>query len=328
MAALDAAVAALQAAPPNYALVDSSTATAVAAITALATAVADNEQIDNNVSHTSLQAAIADYDAALAGFALRDTAMPRPNQRSITPFALTLQNATVALKIWANSISANTALVASLAKANPVASTADPESAAVLDTSAYKIANDTLTSITGKSESAALLQAYIDTPNAANLANALAALGETSALVSALLSAANNLDVPLSATSASAFPMIWLSRRCDFLLPSASSWWEDNQWVGLVFYQIGSPTISEPGKLTVNGSAGYRVVTLAAGRAFSWQNRAILSTRNFLEDTNMGFVECEGVPKKTRDGDATGPCISLDFTAQPPSANFNDRLSY
>lgn len=324
--ALNDAIAAAKAAPPNYALIDSSTATAITAITVLATAIANNEQFDNNVSHTSLQAAITAYETARTNFTQRDTATPRPSQSSITPYALTLGNATVALEIWAKSISANAALVAPLAKANPVAAGADPGSAAVLNGSAYKIAGDALASITGKNESAALLQAYIDTSNTANQATAVAALGETSALVIALLTAASNLDIPLTSTQASAFPMVWLSSRCDFLLPSGSSWWQDNLWAGLVFYQISSPTISEPGKLTVNGTGGYRVVALATGRALAGQNRATLSAADFLESTNNGFITKDDVVKKTRDGDATAPATA--FTATPPSATFNDRLSY
>jgi len=298
--ALNGAITSLQAAPANYALIDSSTATAITAITALATVIADNEKVDNNVTHTSLLAAIATYETARSDFVRVDTSIPRPKSKDITLFALNLRNATIGLEIWAKSISANAALVAPLATASAVA------------------AGDALTSITGKNESAALLQAYIDTPNAANQASALAALGETSTLVNALLTAANNLDQPLSSTTASAFPMVWLSSRCDFLLPSASSWWQANQWSGLVFYQISSATTGEPGKLTVNGTGSLRVVALAAGRALPpGQNRATLTTANFLEGINAD---------PSRDGDATAP--TPNFTATPPSATFNDRLSF
>lgn len=326
IAALDAAVANLQASPTNDTLIDSSTANAIAAITALATTISINEQVDNNVSHTSLQAAIDAYDTALGNFTLIDTASPRPvqplgQQSQIAQAALTLGKATVTLEIWAKSISANAGLVAPLAKANLVAAGADAGSATILDGSAYKIASDGLASITGKNESNALLQAYLDSPSAANQAKAEAALAETSALVSSLLTAANNLDAPLSSTQATAFPMIWLSSRCDFLLPGASTWWQTNLWTNLVLYQIGSPTISEPGRLTVNGSGGYRVVALAVGRALALavqpQSRPSAQIQDFLEGINADL---------SRNGDATAPATS--FTAQPPSATFNDRLSY
>jgi hypothetical protein len=286
-------------------------------VTTLAANIASNEQIDNNVTHTSLRAAITIYENNRTAFTQQDTASPRPVQATITPFALALGDATVNLEIWAKSISDNASLVAPLAKANPVAIGDDPGSASVLDTSAYKIANDALTSITGKNESVALLQAYIDTPNTTTGAGAIAALGETTALVNSLLNAANLLDNSLTSTSASAFPMVWQSSRCDFLLSTTSSWWTKNEWANTLFYQINNVSMSEPGKLRVNATGTYRLVVLAAGRAIGAQDRLAPSTANFMEGINADL---------TRDGDATAPVP--DFTATTPSATFNDRLAY
>lgn len=314
--ALSGAINSIQLSQPDYSLIDTSTATAIGKISALAAAIAVNELIDNNVSHTSLMAAVAAYESARTSFIQKDTATPRPRQRDITPFADNLGNAAVNIEIWAKIISANTALIAPLAKANPVTADIDPGKAVVLDTSAYKLASDALASITGKNESSALLQDYISSPSAGNQAKAIAALAETSGLVSSLLTAANALDSPLAGTTASAFPITWLSSRCDFLLPKAT-WWNDNQWANTIFYQISSATMNEPGKLTVNSTGTYRVVTLAAGRAFAAQNHGTLTVTNFFEGINAD---------PSRNGDATAP--SASFTSAPPSATFNDRLSY
>ncbi len=316
-AAFDGAIAAIQSSLPDYAAIGASTSAAIASVTTLASSIASNEQVDNNLTHTSLRAAITTYESQRTAFTQLDTASPRPVQATITPFALALGDATVNLEIWAKSISDNASLVAPLAKANPVATGSNPGSASVLDTSAYKIANDALTSITGKNESVALLQIYIDTPNTTTATGAIAALGETTTLVNTLLNAANALDNSLASTNASAFPMVWQSSRCDFLLPTATSWWTKNAWASTLFYQISNVSMSAPGKLRVNAAGTYRLVTLAAGRALGAQDRATPNTASFLEGINAD---------PTRDGDATAPVP--DFTATTPSATFNDRLAY
>lgn len=315
--ALADARSAAQASPPDYALIGTRTAAASDRMKQLAAAIAGNEQVDNNLSHTSVSAALADYEAARSSFSAVDTASPRPVQRTITPFAQTLADAAVDLDSWAKIISANAAIIAPLAKANPVAAGSDPATAAVLGGSAYQVAGDALASITGKKESAELLQAYIASPSADNQAKAIAALAETSSLVSALLDLENTLDTQLSSTTASAQPMLWASSRCDFLLPNSASWWKGNQWAGSVFYQISAPLLAAPGTLKVNAAGSYRVVAQAAGRALPGQNRGVQAASSYLEGINAD---------NSRNGDATAP--SPNFTAGPPSANFNDRLAY
>lgn len=326
LASLQTAESAATAQIANFALVDAGTTAAIAKLDALVTAIRTNELFDNNVTHTSLSAAINTFKIKRTEFTQVDTASPRPVQKTITPYANLLGNAAVDIDIWAKIISANAALVAPLAKANPASANTDPSEAAVLDNSAYKLASDALASITGKNESASLLQAYINNPSAANQAKAIAALAETAALVNSLLAAANALDTPLSGTTASAFPIVWQSSRCDFMLPTAT-WWSSNQWANSVFYQISGATMNDPGKLSVNGAGSYRVVTLVAGRELTLpppinkQNKTIRNVANFLEGINV---------HSWRDGDATAPAPSeaTSFTSAPPSATFNDRLAY
>lgn len=317
LTAVNAASAALQVSLPNYPLADSNTAAAISNITALAAAIASNEAVDNNVSHSSLNALILTYNTARTAFTAQDTASERPLQSAIVPYAQTLGNAAVNIEIWAKSISDNAAILAPLAKANTVTSNVDPAKAATLNTSAYKVADDALASITGKNAASDLLQTYINTSNASNQAKTIAALATTTGLVNTLIGLANTLDNSLSSTTASALPIIWLSSRCDFLQVNQATWWSNNQWANSVFYQITSPLNTVPGKLTVNGAGSYRLVTLVAGRALATQNRSTATVDNFLEGLNADI---------SRNGNATNPVGS--FAALPPSNIFNDRLAY
>ncbi len=316
LSSLETAESAATAPIANYALVDAGATAVIANLNALVTSISNNQLIDNNVTHTSLIAAINTFKTKRTEFTQVDTASPRPVQKTITPYANLLGNAAVDIDIWAKIISANAALVAPLAKANPASANTDPSEAAVLDNSAFKLASDALASITGKNESASLLQAYIDNPSTTNQAKAITALAETAAFVNSLLAAANALDNPLSGTTASAFPIVWQSSRCDFMLPTAT-WWSSNQWANSVFYQISNATMTQPGKLTVNGTGSYRVVTLVAGRALAGQTRGPLNVSVFLEGINAD---------SSRNGDASTPTTA--FTSAPPSATFNDRLAY
>lgn len=98
---------------------------------------------------------------------------------------------------------------------------------------------------------------------------------------------------------------------------TADSWWNNNQWKNLVFYQISDVSSQAQGRLQVNQSGNYRVVVVNAGRALPGQNRLTRTTANHFEGINAD---------PTRDGDATAP--SITFINQPPSATFNDRLAY
>lgn len=322
-ASLTTAINALNTSTLSYTLIDSSTTTALADIKALAAAIAINELVDNNVSRTSLKAALTAYQTARSDFTSQDTASPRPRQSTIMPYAKTLNNATVDIDILAKSIIANATAVAPQAKAAPV-----PESTKITDvtaseTSAYSAANNALTSISGKGESAELLQTYINTPNTTNQTQAISALAETTALIDSLLSQANTLDNDVSATTANAGPLIWLASRCDFLLPSKATWWSNNKWANTVFYQISAPLMATAGKLKVNGMGSYRTVTLAAGKKLPVPAlpppcpERLPLIEQFLEDINAD---------NSRNGLALNPAIG--FISKPISSTFNDRLAY
>ncbi|MBL8429843.1 MAG: hypothetical protein JNJ95_08145 [Dechloromonas sp.] len=315
LASLQTAESAATAPVANYAAVDAGVTAAIADLNALVTTISNNQAFDNNVTHTSLTAAINTFMLRRTEFNQLDTADPRPVQTTITPYANRLGNAAVDIDIWAKIISANAALVAPLAKASPVAANVDPGTAVTLDASAYALAGNTLSSITGKNASISLLQAYIDNPSASNQAKAIAALSQTTALANSLLAAANTLDTPLSGTTATAFPIVWNASRCDFMLPTAN-WWTSNQWSNTVFYQISSPTTNQPGKLTINGAGNHRVVVLAAGRLLAGQTRGPMNAAAFFEGINAD---------PSRNGNANSPATA--FTSAPPSATFNDRLA-
>ena len=303
--------------PGNYTQINSETLAAITVINSLASAIATNEAVDNNVSKTSLNAAISSFQNAQTNFSTIDTATPRLVQRLITPYAQALSNATVDINIWAKSIIENANTVAPLAKAAPVASNVQLSDVNALDSSAYKAAQNTLSSITDKNAASDLLQSYINNPTTTNQNAAMAALATTTAMASNLINQSNALNNDLATTTASATPMIWLSSRCDFLLSSASTWWSNNQWVNTLFYQMSSPLSTLPGNLTVNGQGTYQLVTLAAGRALSGQTRSTLTTSNFLEGINAEI---------SRDGNALTPATG--FSAAPSTSTFNDRLAY
>lgn len=317
VAALEAARLAAQSGFPDYSLIDGKTTAASGALQTLALAIAANEAVDNNVSHTSLNAAITAYNSSSSAFTLIDTSSPRPVQSSIAPYAVNLANAAVNIDLWAKIISANASAVAPLAKAATVSANIDPAQALALDTSAYQAAASALASITGNNAAAAALRAYIATPSTGNQATATTRLAQTLSLVNALMEIANALDTQLSGTTASAQAMIWASATCDFLRPGQSSWWNNNQWANTVFYQIAGPLHSTAGSLTVNATGSYPIVVLAAGQAFPGQNRGTPASAQFFEGINADA---------SRDGDATAPAPG--FSALPPSATFNDRLAY
>jgi hypothetical protein len=188
------------------------------------------------------------------------------------------------------------------------------------ESSAYGTAARLLDGLAGENGTLALLDKAAKDPSADAIAQANEALDNTRALLDALISAADSIDAILPTSMAQgAVPTVWYGPACSFLRPNTSqgTWWTSNGWKALAFYQISSSTNTAPGALTVNGTGSYRVVALAAGRALSGQNRATLTTTNFLEGINAD---------PSRDGDAMAPTLS--FTATPPSATFNDRLSY
>ena len=291
--------------------------TAISQLQLLAEAIAANEALDNNLSHSSLRSARDAYQNANNEFVVRDTATVRPTQESLTPYATSLGQTAVNLQIWAKMIAAHAAQTAILAKAKPQSAGSDPAKAIVLADSAYQAANNTLASLGARKGTIALLETYLSKPNATNQNAAAAALNTTLNQANLLLAASQQLAQDLSTTQARAFPMVWLASRCDFLLPNKSSWWRDNQWTNSIFYQSSGPLQHEPGKLTINGRPGYRMVVIAAGRSLAGQNRATASTAQFFEGVNAD---------PSRDGDATAP--APHFAASSPSATANDRLSF
>ncbi|HCA27896.1 MAG TPA: hypothetical protein DEP05_09735 [Betaproteobacteria bacterium] len=103
------------------------------------------------------------------------------------------------------------------------------------------------------------------------------------------------------------------------------TYWDD--WKNLVFYQMdpacapdtanGCPT-GTSGTLAVNGTGGYRIVAMVAGRPLAGQTHTgqdIVS--NYLEDQNNNA---------SRNGPAANPATA--FVHKPVSASFNDQLAW
>lgn len=308
-----AALALAQAAAPGEPTRSASTA-ALDSLRALAAALAANEAGDGNLSRTSLSAAIGRFAGAAERFARVDLATPRPVQRDIVPYADAVSTAAVDLATLAEMLATNAATIAPLAVAAPGS---NPARDGVLAGSLRGAAEQALASLGGRNGSLALQQEL--QASAANGERAAAALAETRRLADALLAAAQTLARPLSAGSASALPMLWLAQRCDFLRPGNVSWWSANRWADHLFYQFSAASSVAPGQLTINGRAGYRLVTLAAGRALPAQRRgtAAPGIGDYLEGINAD---------PSRNPPATAP--SGRFAGAPAGPSFNDQLAY
>lgn len=315
--ALTTASTSAAAALPNYARIEADTGRAIAEMRTLQNAIAANEASDNNLTRTSLSADLAALATAQMNFAQADTASPRPKQSDIVPYVVALGGAADNINLWLDAIAANAENLAPLARAYPLDAGKSPADATVLEDSAAFAANQLTSGIVGSNGALELLAATIAQPDANHQARLVKALAETGEQLGTLIDRARRVNNDLSGIQASAQPMIWNSSRCDFLRPGQHSWWNDNQWAPLLFYQIGNPLHAAPARLKVDQRGAYRLVTLAAGPAIEGQNRRIAKVANFLEGTNAD---------PSRDGDASTPIDA--FSALPPGHNFNDRLAY
>ncbi|MBS1159188.1 MAG: hypothetical protein H6R15_1607 [Proteobacteria bacterium] len=311
-AALLAARQAARAAPADYAGIGAATSLAIAQTRALVGSIADNENNDNNLSRTSVLAALRTYRTARDNFTALDG-----TPSDLLPYATSLGEAAGMIAQWTQIIAASASRSAPLAMADPVTRDRQAAEASVLPDSAYRAAANALSSIDEKKGSGELLQAAIDHPDSDYPLKAASALAATGDQLATLLTRQRTLADSLSTTTASAQPLVWLSARCDFLLPGRKSWWNDNQWAPTLFFQIGNPLKAVPGSLWINGQGPYRLVALAAGPALPQQNRDRPTVANFLEGQNAD---------PSRDGAASAP--SNHFSARAPRSDFNDRIAY
>jgi len=317
LVALNSAALATRAAFPDDRLIENQTSQASEKLGLLATAIGNNEAVDNNLTRSSLLANLSAYRNAGNAFVQIDTATPRPLQSAIVPYAETVGRTAVNVAFWAKIIADNAAISAPLAKATAIEEGADPGKASALDTSAYKAATDVLGSITGKKGASELLQSYLDKPGSATQASAEKAVSNTTMLLDRLLAKAQAVQKATPGTIASAQTMVWASSSCDFLLPARNEWWAQNAWAATLFYQIANPLKTAPGKLKINGSGTHHLVVIAAGARLSGQVRTQPEIAGFFEEQNA---------HSSRNADATSP--SPEFSEHAPSATFNDRLAY
>ncbi len=289
---------------------------AIDSLQLLADALLANEAADNNLTRSSLNAAIPPYQTARDRFVAIDTATPRPVQRDIVPYAEDLANFAVNPVLLAKMIADHSASLAPPAKAQTLPTGSDPAQASPLDSSAYRLAEKSLLSIVDRNQTRDLLLAYQASPSSSRLNKANSALATTRQLSQQTLSAAAQIRPLLSASQGSALPMLWYSENCNFLRPGGLSWWQANQWQTRSFYQISSPWPGSPAKLQVNGQGGLRLVVILAGARLSGQTSS--------NDISQFFEADNADP--SRNGDARQPLPG--FVALPLSARFNDRLAW
>ncbi|PKO94673.1 MAG: hypothetical protein CVU16_01565 [Betaproteobacteria bacterium HGW-Betaproteobacteria-10] len=287
----------------------------LSAIESLETLINEMSRNDDNLTRSSLATATEAFKISQTDFANLTTTTTN-NAR--VPYAQALQNAAVNLDFWTKIIAVKSIDLASQAKTLPVSAGTDLAKVTAQPNTAYQSDIDALAA---SQSAASALQTYIKTPTENKKTAAATARSNALNQLSTLIEQANKLSGVLSNTIASAtqFPTVWLSSRCDFLQPAQKTWWRENQWKTLVFYQISDIVVSNPGTLMVNGASGYRLVVLAAGRTLGTQNRSIQNTENYLEANNSS-------PSRDGDGDAT--TLVKTFTVATPSSIFNDRLSY
>lgn len=315
--ALDTAILIGRSARPDPLEIGTNTLHAIAQTKLLGAAIAANEANDNNLSRSSLRRAISKHQAAQLQFTGMDTATPRPPQSDILPYAEVLGDATTHIESWLGILAVSSGAAAPQAKAKAAPSEQAIADATPLDDSAYAAAGNLLDSISGNRKSASAVQNYIAQPNEENLAKAGAAIAQTLERTAQLISQADRLAGNIKGGTASAFPMVWNSARCDFLRPGQRTWWHDNRWSETLFYQMSAPLKAAPGTLTVDATGPYRLVVLSAGPSLAGQSRKVANIANFLEGVNAS---------PTRDGAAISP--HRHFSAAAPGREFNDRLSY
>lgn len=317
LSALDAALLAAQAAS-DFALIQSTARTSATGLDELATAMTNN---GDNIAQETLKVAADTLSIATqtaptnltAGRALRTA----PVQDVI---------------YWAGLTEDHAADIARLARKSTWA-TEDSTN------SAYTAARKLLASVDGDSGTASLLEQYVKTGTEVDRTKAQTALAKTQTLLTSLLDKAGILESLLETGLAdAATPTVWYGSACSMLNPptGSDSWWVANGWTNLFFYQISDRIRPATGRLTVNGSGNYRSVVLAAGKAVCqpdpidpgkckldaqgkvvYQDRSIRETEHFLERKNQDV---------SRNGDAKSPVTQ--FSSEPVSATFNDRLSY
>ena len=199
------------------------------------------------------------------------------------------------------------------------------------DGSVYVRANTLINRLYGPVTGAlTLFEKAAKSPTADNLYEANKALQDTRIDLSNLISSTQTLESLLETSRPDAGTLTdWQGSACTFLKPATggTAWWHDNQWVNYSFFQISDRVRLASGKLQVNGTGKYTVVTLGAGRAIGTQPQSPLprtKVGDFLEGINADPQAPPG--KSSRDDDAQNPVTT--FTNAPLSPAFNDRLAY
>lgn len=275
----------------------------------LVSALGEQEAIDDNIAATSLAAAINAFRSAGGDFARSDTAEPRPTQSALVAPSRALAASAEDLRFWLEIIASNARQGALRARTESDAHGEIPKVPETASDSSFFQANRL-------SEDIGQARRLLSTT--ASPTQIRTALDRVVASATELARRQRNLADIQTSSRATAFPMIWNSPFCNFLSPTAgSTWWHANRWERLVFYQISSPQQQLPGRIRINGNAGHRLVSIAAGPPVAGQTSRTSHIADYLENLNAS---------PSREGEARTP--SPDFVSAPSSSSFNDRLSY
>lgn len=272
-----------------------------AAATLLATS------LNNSTTLTSAQGNLTTQLATLQG-----TTLPVFWQTLSQPYVnlaeLTLQQMQLLV------LSANTTLSsASTTTARKNAAAAlkiQTDNAAAVSKALYTYANALRTAAYSSGTEGAAYLALLVRTTANNLAS-----GSASASVDNALSQTDTaLNAAASVQAGMTYPVGW-SGACRFLSDS-QSWFYNNQWHGLIFYQADS----SGNNLSVGSNpAGRSLVVLSAGPHLSGQTRPSTNLADYLEGSNAD---------SSRHPPANSAAVSAVFVHNPRSATFNDQLFY
>lgn len=278
----------------------------------LASALAEQEASEHNLSRSTLAYWQARQQAAFEQFLAQDQAEPRPLQQDILPHAQKLASESAALLQVLTVIENSARQLSRLALAPVVdedlpAATADSLFGLAEEQERLEKLAATARENAERAPSRSKLQKADET-----LAAALAGGKHLNAGGQGLL---DTLDPSIGSTAARAWPLVWRSASCNFLRPdrALSSWWWRNRWYDSVFYQFGERTAKAPGRLHLGPHGGQALIVLAAGGALAGQIRPRQGIADYLEGENAD---------PGRNGQGQNP--SRLFSRLPRSTVFND----
>ncbi|WP_371324591.1 hypothetical protein VX159_03415 [Dechloromonas sp. ZY10] len=304
------------------ALASGDLATAQASLQHLVHSLQALEQVEHNLSVSSLNYWLNYRQSTLAAFIAQDQATPRPLQQAIAPYAQALAASEPPLLQLANVIETYSQQLSRQARApaSPGSSPLPREDSLLASSIAQLELEQRAADARSTAEQSPTRrnQQKAEAALAAALASSEQLLVRSQALLTTLMPA-------IGSTAAQAWPLTWRSRACDFLRATSDSpgWWARNRWSDSMFYQLGERQAKAPGRLHLGPRKDLPLVVVAAGGALAGQSRPSQRIGDYLEGRNAD---------PGRDGQGLYPSVVFErsprstvsndlFAASPPSGS-------